>query len=174
MRYIQLDQLNHDVYEKDVWQLLCKYDHTFIPALSSRESTFQSDLSQQSSQKAEPNLYFENIKNQSILLAINDNNHAIGFMSYKPAYISEDLQDNVETVYITTIIVDEAYRGQGVTSTFYKLIQDIAKQLHKPIMTRTWSTNDAHIHVLNKIGMVEIKRIINARGHNIDTVYFRK
>lgn len=174
MKYLQFDVFLDEQYQQNVWHLLCKYDHSFIPALSSRQSTSQSNLALNNPSKAQPIDYFQNILKQSIFLAVNDDNKVIGFMSYKPSYISEDLQDNIDTIYITTIIVDEAYRGNGVTSTFYHLIEELAHAAKKPIMTRTWSTNTAHISVLKKIGMMEIKRLTDARGKGIDTVYYRK
>jgi len=174
MRYFHFDTLEIQSYKDDVWQLLCQYDDTFIPPLSSRQSTSQADLLSQETAPNKLYAYFENILTQSIFLAIDDNDKVVGFMSYKPSYISDDLQDQIDTVYITTIIVHEECRGQGITSTFYSMIETIAKEKGKPLMTRTWSTNDAHIRVLNKIGMVEIKRLVNARGFGIDTVYYRK
>lgn len=174
MKYLHFDVLIEEHYKNDVWQLLCKYDHSFIPALSSRQSTSQSNLTHQEHTNIQPYDYFQNILKQSIFLAVNDENKAIGFMSYKPSFISEDIQDNIDTIYITTIIVDEDYRGHGVTTTFYQLIEKLGNKAKKPIMTRTWSTNHAHISVLQKIGMKEIKRLIGARGNGIDTVYYRK
>lgn len=173
MDYIHFETLQQESYKNDVWELLCRYDHTFIPALSSRQSTSQSNLLQKNNEN-KPYTYFNNILKQSIIVAVNEQDQVIGFMSYKPDYISSELQDNVSTLYITTIIVDEAYRGKGITTTFYKEIEKVARTYNKPIMTRTWSTNTAHIHVLQKVGLVEIKRIEHARGPNIDTVYYRK
>lgn len=156
-----------------VWTLLCRYDSEFIPPLSTREYTYQSDLTVRSTTKQEPNRYFETLKKQSFLLA-QDRDKVIGFMSFRPHYVSEDLNDQVETIYVTTVIVDEEYRGQGITTHFYAELEEIAKLSKQPIMTRTWSTNDSHIQVLNKIRMQEVKRIENGRGLGLDTVYYRK
>ena len=46
------------------------------------------------------------------------------------------------------------------------------KYSDRPIFTRTWSTNLAHIKILEKFGFSEHLRIKNHRGENIDTVYF--
>lgn len=44
----------------------------------------------------------------------------------------------------------------------------------KKLKTRTWSTNDAHIHILQSIGFVMVKNIDNDRGIGINTLYFEK
>nr|WP_280521344.1 GNAT family N-acetyltransferase [Paenibacillus mangrovi] len=156
-----------------VWELLCLYDREFIPPLSARDYTYQSDLRGCQAAKQEPNRYFETLKKQSFLLA-QDQDKVIGFMSFRTHYVSEDLNDQVETIYVTTVIVDKEYRGKGITTRFYVELEEIAKQGDQPIMTRTWSTNDSHIRVLNKIRMQEVKRIENGRGPGLDTVYYRK
>lgn len=156
-----------------VWKLLCRYDSEFIPPLSAREYTYQSDLTVCSTANQEPNRYFETLKKQSFLL-VQDRDKVIGFMSFRPHYVSEDVNDQVETIYVTTVIVDEEYRGQGITTHLYVELEEITRLRKQPLMTRTWSTNDSHIRVLNKIRMREVKRIENGRGPGIDTVYYRK
>ncbi len=156
-----------------VWNLLCRYDHDFIPPLSARDYTYQSDLTIHAPTKQEPNPYYEQLTKQSFVLA-QDKDKVVGFMSYRPHYVSEDLNDQVETIYVTTVIVDESYRGQGVAMRLYTELAIIAKQQDEPIMTRTWSTNESHIRILNRIGMREIKRIVDGRGAGLDTVYYRK
>lgn len=156
-----------------VWELLCRYDSEFIPPLSAREHTYQSDLTIGLTAKKEPKRYFEMLKEQAFLLAQNQDK-VIGFMSYRPHYVSEDLNEQVETIYVTTVIVDKEYRGQGITTRLYTELEGIAKQRKMPIMTRTWSTNDSHIRVMNKIRMQEVKRIEDGRGPGLDTVYYRK
>lgn len=156
-----------------VWKLLCRYDSEFIPPLSAREYTYQSDLTVRSKAKQDPNRYFKILKEQSFLLA-QDQGKVIGFMSFRPNYVYEDLSEQVETIYVTTVIVDEEYRGQGITTHLYAELEEIAKQRKQPIMTRTWSTNDSHIRILNKIRMQEVKRIENGRGPGLDTIYYRK
>ena len=156
-----------------VWQLLCRYDHDFVPPLSAREYTNQSALTGLHTVTAEPKQYFDNLKKQSFLVAVEQGELA-GFMSFRPHEICADLNDEVDTIYITTIIVNEAFRGRGITAQFYSEIWTLAQESNQHITTRTWSTNNSHIRVLSKAGLQEIKRIENGRGQGIDTVYFRK
>lgn len=155
-----------------VWKLLCRHDHEFVPPLSARESTYQSNLTGHQTIKTEPKHYFEALQKQAFLLAVSED-EVIGFMSFRLHYASKDLNDQVDTIYITTVIVSETHRGKGITTRFYTELLQIAEELGRPVMTRTWSTNDSHIRVLNKMGLKEIKRIDNGRGPGIDTVYYR-
>lgn len=172
--YIQNhEKLTADHQLEGVWQMLCRYDNEFIPPLSARENTYQSTLTGPLTVDIEPKQYFEILKQQSFLLAM-DEDQVIGFMAYRLNDVCADLEDDMNTVYITTIIVDEKYRGRGITTGFYTKILEIAEHIQQPITTRTWSTNVSHIKVLEKIGLKEIKRIDNGRGPDIDTIYFRK
>ncbi|MDU0330431.1 GNAT family N-acetyltransferase [Paenibacillus sp. 3LSP] len=156
-----------------VWDLLCRYDHAFVPPLSAREHTYQSDLTAGAAATALPKRYFDELKEQAFLLVL-DREQVIGFMSFRPHYVFEHADERVETIYVTTVIVDEAYRGQGMTTRLYGELEAIAQQKNRPIMTRTWSTNHSHIRVLHKIGMREVQRIQDGRGPGLDTVYYRK
>lgn len=167
------EKLSANQHLEGVWEILCRYDHEFIPPLSARENTFQSELVNNLNIKTEPKQYFDILKQQSFLLAI-DKDKVIGFMAFRYNYVCKDIEDDDETIYITTIIVNEGYRGRGITTAFYAQMLKIAEQKNQPITTRTWSTNRNHIKVLEKMGLQEIKRIEHGRGPNIDTVYFRK
>jgi len=156
-----------------VWRLLCLYDSEFIPPLSAREYTYQSNLTVNATAGQEPKQYFAALKKQSFLLAM-DQEQVVGFMSFRAPYVSEDLNDQMETLYVTTVIVDKEYRGQGITTQLYAKLEEIAKPRKLPIMTRTWSTNDSHIRILHKMKMQEVERIENGRGQGIDTVYYRQ
>lgn len=156
---------------EQVWQLLRRYDQSFIPPLSSRENTYQSNLAQLTQQTNEPREYFAALKDQSFLLATVDLT-VVGFMSFRPNELCVELDDEERTTYITTIIVDEAQRGRGITSSFYSIVGKYTDD--KTITTRTWSTNFSHIRILDKFGFQEVRRIKDARGQGIDTVYYQK
>ena len=69
-----------------------------------------------------------------------------------------------------TSIVTPACRGQGAMKRFYQAIID--SNPGKNVATRTWSGNDAHLHVLEKHGFELFARLPDDRGPGIDTVYF--
>ncbi|WP_059041333.1 GNAT family N-acetyltransferase [Paenibacillus rubinfantis] len=173
IQYRRYETLMDATLLEGVWHLLCRYDSEFIPPLSAREHTYQSDLTAGSAATQEPKRYFEKLKEQSFLLA-QDQDQVVGFMSFRPQYVYEDSNGQLETIYVTTVIVDQAFRGQGITTHLYKELEVIAKARNLPIMTRTWSTNNGHIRVLHRIGMQEVQRIKDGRGPGLDTVYYRK
>ena len=166
-------ELTNEQYLDDIWKLLCRYDQAFVPPLSARENTYQSNLLGGQSTIGKPRKYFETLKEQSFLIALNENRRVVGFMSYRPRYVCEDLEDNIETNYVTTIIVEEEQRGKGITTTFYKTLFARLDPTDT-VTTRTWSTNNDHIHVLMKLGFDMVKSIEDSRGEGIDTVYYRK
>ena len=69
-------------------------------------------------------------------------------------------------------VVAPVARGQGLMKGFYREMIRLFPQCH--IYTRTWSTNMAHIKILQGFGFEELKRIPNHRGQGIDTVYYCK
>ena len=95
-----------------------------------------------------------------------------GFMSFIKDY-SLHLDDEVVICdYITIIIIDSRYRNKGFTKKMYEVI--LKERKGKKIATRTWSTNFAHMHILDKLGFKLVQRDIDDRGVNIDTVYYLK
>lgn len=174
MELLFFKRLHDTAYQLQVYELLKKCDREFVPPLSDRESTTQSNLHASGADAhREPKRYFEQLCQQSVILAVNQK-QVLGFMSFREKHICEDVRDGVETAYVTTIIVDPQHRGQGLTRQMYQSLMDHTRGAHLPISTRTWSTNHAHIKVLSRLGFREILRIRDGRGPGIDTVYFRK
>lgn len=161
---------------EDIWEILCECDKEFIPALSSRESSFQSNLQVEDNQDVLPHLYYKEIIKQHFILAVDDGK-VIGFMTFKSNYSCPELKGFTPSNYITTICVKKEYRNQGITGLFYKMIQSnqIPNEVRMQyISTRTWSLNHAHIHILESIGFQESERLRDHRGVGIDTIYFVK
>ena len=68
------------------------------------------------------------------------------------------------------------YRGQGISEVMYaEAEKDIAAKFPGSRITlRTWSTNGAQEHILDKLGYSLVRRLKDDRGEGIDTVYFVK
>jgi len=161
-----------------IWNLLCKYSNQFVPPLWSRKSTLQDNLNDALNSKdlAEmPYEYFEDLKKQSVILATDIEGQVIGFMSFQlnfwPSALCNYQHDESLPVYVTTVIIDEAYRKIGLATEFYK---EIFKHdpSNKIISVRTWSTNYSHIKLLNRLDFIEAYRIENDRGQGLDTIYY--
>ena len=62
MEFLYYRHLDDEEILKQVWQLLCKHDHDFIPALSARENTFQPQLNIDDENSNLPIAYFNKMK----------------------------------------------------------------------------------------------------------------
>lgn len=155
--------------EKRIFELLCDADGDFVPPLSSRESSTQSDFSGGGKSGTKPLSYFEKIKAQPTVLA-EENGRISGFMS-----LIKDRKMNIggrdiTALYLSTLIVDRECRGRGISRQMYGyLIENFGD---KNIVTRTWSSNAAHLSLLGKLGFSLLDTVKNDRGEGTDTVYY--
>lgn len=162
----------------DIWDMICDCNSEFLPSLSSRNSSTQSNLltgpqDTQADNKDKPNVYFEEIKKQLFILAELENK-VIGFLTFKTNYICDALLDFGVSNYITTVCVDKKYRNQGILTRMYEHMENELPESIGcgRISTRTWSLNNAHISKLLKRGYSLLKTLHNDRGAGIDTLYF--
>lgn len=163
-------QLN-ERQETQVLAILTECDSEFVPPLSSRESTTQTSFSPSSENMPSkvPITYFEQMKRQEFLLAVMGDS-VVGFMSFTPA--REMIVGGIQltTLYLSTIAVGRQYRKRGIARLCYDyLIQRFGQN---NIVTRTWSGNEGHIHLLHTLGFTLLEKIENDRGNGIHTVYY--
>ena len=93
--------------------------------------------------------------------------------SYKENYSCAEISPKeLPNIYISTLIVSPNARGKGVTKALYGKLFSEYENIN--IFTRTWSTNIAHIKILEKYGFKVIQVIKDDRGNGIDTIYFKK
>ena len=172
MRISYQQTIRYSRYKKDLWDILCACNHEFIPPLSHRNSTTQRELNlSSSSQSAKPTAYWKLMVRQQFLLAL-DGNKLIGFMSFVPKY---DFGFG-KSLYITTACVRNEYRNMGILNALYEFMEEVVAKINgiSLIGLRTWSTNEPHIHVLEKRGYARLKTLRDDRGVGIDTIYFGK
>jgi len=156
-----------------IWDLLCLANDEFIPPLNCRKST--TDMTFSHSKEDKPISYFHALIRQKFIL-VKHGEELWGFLSFRNKYISDYLRIPKPSNYITTIYILESFRGRGITKMLYKFLE---KNLPNEffcdyISTRTWSTNQAHIHLLDGLNYSISSRIMNHRDKNIDTLYFSK
>lgn len=102
-----------------------------------------------------------------------EENTLIAFVSYKENYTCAEISSGeLPNIYILTLVVSPKARGKGVTKALYSRL--FSEYEHVNIFTRTWSTNIAHIKILEAYGFEVIKVLENDRGNGIDTIYFKK
>lgn len=145
-----------------VLELLTLCDQDFLPPLSSRTSTTQKEL-QNSPVSAAPVAYFEELKRQPCLLWEEDGK-IVGMLSWREEGIP------LSSLYLTTLAVHPDYRGRGIAK---KLYQGVFRMFPRQVIeARTWSTNEAQVHLFQSLGFQETIRLFNNRGKGIDTVYY--
>ena len=163
--------------EGAVWNLLCECDNEFVPPLSARGSSFQTDLACQGRQDhdVKPHSYFTAMKQQCFLLAEVEN-EVVGFMTFRRNYTCSELASASPGNYITTICVKGEWRRKGVAKAFYDfMLGTMDRDIVLPyVTTRTWSTNTGHINLLQGLGFRLVARLPNHRGEGIDTLYYAK
>ncbi|MBE6911737.1 MAG: GNAT family N-acetyltransferase [Ruminococcaceae bacterium] len=159
--------------KKEIWELLKAYDHEFVPPLSARNSAFKKIPGKDGNlviNEEGPVVYFNEIINYKFVLALLDEK-IVGFMTYIPNHtVAVEGYEPFVAEYASTAIVTPECRGQGAMKRFYQEIID--RNPGKNVATRTWSGNEAHLHVLAKHGFELFATLKDDRGSGIDTVYY--
>ncbi len=183
IKYLESEELSKNKkYMNDILDILVECDKDFIPPLSSRNSTRQTDFNDIKTD-TKPMEYFKKITQQNNILVIQDG-VVIAFMSYIYNYDKDEFfnKNNIDDVnnYITTICVRKGFRGKKIAEKMYEYIENILiNNIESPyISTRTWASNIPHINLLKKRSYENTYTIKNDRiledGTKIDTVYFGK
>lgn len=169
---------------KSIYEILISCDNEFIPPLSTRNATTQTDFNSSSILSCiSPYQYWINILNQQNILAFVDDCLA-GFMSFKYNYnigewFSVKILGNGINNYISTICIHKNYRGIGIARKMYGYIENNLPNEYKSnyVTTRTWETNITHIKLLKKCNYLLLHTIPDDREYNelkFDTLYFGK
>ena len=161
-----------DAIRSQTYHLLEECEGEFVPPLSQRVSTRQSNLTDTDSISATGiESYFDEMAEQSFLLAVSETDgRLLAFLSYIPSrQLPEEILDR-ESSYVSTICTAHNVRGNGIARALYRELEELADV----ITIRTWSTNMSQLHILNKLGYEELARIPNDRGKGVDTLYFIK
>ena len=170
IRILEKEEQQH-IYD-DVYRMLELADNEFVPPLSSRSSSTQRDFLENTKNRDGIRKYFEQLKNQRFAVALEDG-VLIAFVSYKENHSCVEIsQKELPNIYISTLIVSPNARGKGVTKALYSRIFSEYETVN--VFTRTWSTNIAHIKILEKYGFEVVKVLEDDRGNGIDTIYFKK
>ena len=161
-----LSKEEQDAIYAQAYEMLENADNEFVPPLSSRTSSTQKDFLKK--EKGDGiKTYFEQLKTQRFL-SVCEENTLIGFASFKENYTCNEVKE-LPNIYVSTIVVSPLSRGKGVTSKIY----DALFKKYNTIFTRTWSTNYAHIKILERLSFKPVKTLPNDRGNGIDTIYFK-
>jgi len=159
-------------YASEIRRLLAAAEDEFVPPLSARQGTTQTDgLDEQRNDALDE--YYEQCIDQSFVLA-RDGEDVFGFLSFRPDYAIDELGAYTPADYVSTIIVDPEHRREGYARKLYhELLTDVPEDVREPyVTTRTWDSNDRHLDLLSDLGFELLTRIEDDRGEGIDTVYY--
>lgn len=161
--------------DKDVWDsvdsLLRECDDEFVPALSSRG--YHGEILPEKKQDTTNFSYMRELRDQHIL-TIETADGICGFLSFYHKYPDDEFKTIGLSNYIMTICVTHSERRKGFGHALYDFLLNHLDERYRMryVSTRTWSTNESHIHLLKKLGFQEDHIEVNARGNNIDTIYY--
>ena len=158
-----------ELYSAEILEMMKISDKDFVPPLSERSSTTDGVLTGLQGSGIEN--YFRDMMKQKVLGAFEDG-RLFGIVSFRENYSCDVIREE-PNIYISTLFLHPDSRGRGLTKELYSyLFYELYKGI--PIFTRTWSTNFAHLKILDFFGFTPIHRIPNHRGEGIDTIYFKK
>ena len=170
MELLLMDEACKARYRDDILSMLTAADQDFVPPLSARFSPSQTDFSKTTLAHG-VQTYFEDMCREQMLGAF-EGEKLLGFVTFVENLVRPPV-DTLPNLYICTLLVKPEARGKHLTKRMYEYLFDQLFPRHS-LFTRTWSTNAAHIAILQSFGFALLERIENDRGANIDTVYFGK
>ena len=166
------ERVTDETERQAVYDILVECDNDFVPPLSYRAGTKQTDWTHKGATHAGVRDYFDTVMQQHVLLWKRDG-ETIAFMSFRPHEVTPHLEQYGSVCYLSTLCVRHACRGQGLSPKIYRAAQQWAREHGGEItVLRTWSTNAAQMHLMGKLGYVEKARLKDDRGAGVDTVYY--
>lgn len=170
MEFCLLTHSQKVIYRETLLEILRQNDTAFVPPLSCRTGTTQTVFGNKEILSGVED-YLNQMLTQQILGVFLEK-QLVGFVSYMENRVTAEF-DMLPNLYISTLVLQPETRGMGITKKLYHHLFNEIYPAHS-VYTRTWSTNVAHIKILQGFGFGELKRIPNDRGAGIDTVYYAK
>ena len=160
-----------DRHAVEVRRLLESCGDEFMPPLSTRMSTHQTDLRCLEGTGTRPGEYFSELSHQPFVLALSGG-RVVAFLSFIEGYPVMRGEKRLVTTYVTTICVAPEWRHRGIATGLYRVLERCSSSRYFSV--RTWSTNAAQVTLLQSLGYRELSRIRDDRSEGIDTIYFLK
>jgi ribosomal protein S18 acetylase RimI-like enzyme len=142
----------------------------FVPPLTSREGTTQSDLSERGTEAAASGGYLKEMLQQELILSRHEG-HVAGFLSFRRDHQDRRYADLCPCLYVSTIAVRHRHRRCGIARALYQRLFDLPASMPPWVVLRTWSTNTDHLGVIDRLGFTTILRLEDDRLPGVDTLY---
>ncbi len=172
IRVALVDKKN-DHARQEVNTFLERIDHEFVPPLSGRGSSAATNLATSFDVTAHQlGEYVDEVMEQVIFFA-KIGEKVIGIFSFKAAHFLQSIGDFSPCNYITTVGTHPDFRNRGVSRAMYHFALNQLSTTYPSSywVTRTWSTNQYHLKLLDQLGFTPVKVLKNDRGDAIDTIY---
>jgi len=172
IRVVLVDKKN-DHTRQEVYRILERIDHEFIPPLSGRGSSAATNLAVSFDAAAHQlGEYVDEVMGQAIIFA-KVGEKVVGIFSFKAAYFLQPIGDFSPCNYITTVGTHPNFRNRGMSRAMYRFALNQLPTTYPSSywVTRTWSTNEYHLKLLDQLGFTVVKVLKNDRGDAIDTIY---
>lgn len=158
-------------YHDRILEMMKESDKDFVPPLSTRFSPKQTVFTGGEGTEEGLITYMQSMMKETMLAAF-EGDLLLGFITFVENMTTDYFgEDTLPNIYLCTLVVSRAARGKNLTRTLYSHLF-YERYAERSIFTRTWSTNGAHIHILDGYGFSELHRKPDDRGPGIDTVYF--
>lgn len=178
MEPIQFVSPDHELTEKEkgeIFEILSACDRDFCPPLSERGGTAEKNLTGDNSHNPGVTDYYRELMTQKNFLW-KQGGRTIAFLSFRPEYKCPQLSRFPRVCYLTTLCLLKEFRGKGLSVRIYREVLQYLRSRYPDATPalRTWSTNGAQIHLMEKLHFEQVAVLQNDRGPGVDTVYFAK
>lgn len=169
-----VDASARDRERSAIRRLLAEADDSFVPPLTGAARTAVTRSDDEGGQ-TDLDGYVARCVSRPMVGAF-DGEDLVGFSSFHEIASSDALADYVPTNHVSILVVDERYRDRGIATRLYRhLLEALPPALARSaVSTKTWSTNHAHIAVLERLSFTCAERIPDDRGPGVDTVYYAR
>lgn len=142
----------------------------FVPPLTSREGTTQSELCERAPKATAPGGYLKKMLQQDLILCRYED-HTAGFLSFRSDHQDRRYADLCPCLCVSTVAVGHRDRRRGIARALYQELFDLPAPMHPWIVLRTWSTNNSHLELLDRLGFSTILHLEDDRAAGVDTLY---
>jgi len=163
-----------DLHKDDIWKILELADKDFVPPLSEREPITLGEMKRARGAWSLPIEHLDFTLAMHVIIVWH-NNSVVGYLSFKPDFRHETIEEYESCVLIDTVAVTPAWRRRGAARALYKTLFDSELfQSYEDAVLHTWSTNTSHGQLIESIGFEEIDRNVDERAPGIDTVIYHR
>ncbi|GAB3021401.1 GNAT family N-acetyltransferase [Natronobiforma cellulositropha] len=171
---VSVSLVDPDTEVTAIERLLTAADNSFVPPLSSdaRAAIARSGDEGDATSIAD---YLDACLARPMVAAF-DGDTLVGFASFHRCDDHPTLEPYTPTTHVDVLVVAESHRNCGVaTRLYHSLLEELPRTLETPfVSTKTWSTNHAHLAILERLAFTCVGRVPDDRGPGIDTVYYAR